>query len=346
MTRALLLTDTIAPEACGAAREAMRTLGVDDEIELFQSPSAIGTARIALHGGPVGVEFMGDYLSSLDRGGLLAVIGHEIGHAVAHCRTAQFAWARSAARSTYPSREMPFRKAYAIATEMTADCFGLLACRDIDAVLRVEMLGAAGSAGSKLHLDARLYLKQCRAVTEEILAEPTAVALGTSHPEHYVRGYVEWLFSETDLYASLSGNGPGTRAVEEVDAVIAKLLGLESHPSAARSHTADGFVIKAPPPKQGAHAPSEEGAQPPLEALAVDILTDGARRKVEATGKALAHAANAVVPTLQRLAGSARTRVGHSRIEKDVEDAKGPTSSEATRDLRASFEEFVRKRTK
>ena len=72
-------------------------------------------------------------------------------------------------------------------------------------------------------------MKQCRAVTEEILAEPMAVALGTSHPEHYVRGYVEWLFSETDLYASL-GQRTGPRAVEEVNAVIAKLLGLESTP--------------------------------------------------------------------------------------------------------------------
>lgn len=69
---ALLLTATMAPDAHAAAREAMDVLGVSGDIELYQSEGRADTARLALHGSPIGVEFVGGYLASLDHGGLLA----------------------------------------------------------------------------------------------------------------------------------------------------------------------------------------------------------------------------------------------------------------------------------
>src|SRR4051794_30665347 len=67
LASALLLTGTMAPEAHAAARDAMAALGVDDTIELFQSSGrGVDTARLALYGGPIGVEFIGGYLGSLD----------------------------------------------------------------------------------------------------------------------------------------------------------------------------------------------------------------------------------------------------------------------------------------
>jgi hypothetical protein len=74
---ALLLTETMAPAAYAAAHEVMGALGRKDAIELFQS-SGNGTdnAFLVLHGNPVGVLFFCGYLGTLDRGSLLAVLGH------------------------------------------------------------------------------------------------------------------------------------------------------------------------------------------------------------------------------------------------------------------------------
>ncbi|HEY8090066.1 MAG TPA: hypothetical protein VIF09_19530, partial [Polyangiaceae bacterium] len=97
---ALLLTESMAPEAYASGRDAMAALGVEDTIELFQSGGhGTDTARLALYGDPIGIEFIGGYLASLDPAPLLAVLGHEIGHCVAHCGNPDFAWALSASQS-------------------------------------------------------------------------------------------------------------------------------------------------------------------------------------------------------------------------------------------------------
>src|SRR5262249_13526346 len=161
--------------------------------ELFQSSGhGVDTARLVLHGGPIGVEFMGGYLDRLDHEGLLAVLGHEIGHCIAHSGHPVFAWAlQSSARADTAARRPSW-----MAAELTADRFGLLACRDLDAVLRLEMRMSAGPSTRRIHFDTNAYLQQCRAVVEETIARG-GTAMGISHPEHYVRGYAEWLFSET-----------------------------------------------------------------------------------------------------------------------------------------------------
>ena len=151
-----------------------------------------------LAGDPIGVEFVGGCLVALDRPALAAVLGHEIGHALAHAGNADFAWL--SASTTVHSRN---RDVYALASELTADRFGLLACRDLDAALRLEMHGMLGPAAPVLRLDTASYLCQCRALGEGSLAAGTS-AHGRTHPEHYIRGYALWLFSETDLYASLT----------------------------------------------------------------------------------------------------------------------------------------------
>lgn len=120
LSGALLLSDAMAPQANAAAREAMNRLGVDGAIELYQTKSRMDTARLALDGDPIGVEFLGNYLAELDAGGLLAVIGHEIGHSIAHSNHPRFAWAMSISQSA----KTPHQRTYAMAAEITADRLG------------------------------------------------------------------------------------------------------------------------------------------------------------------------------------------------------------------------------
>ena len=321
----LFLTDTMAPEAYAAGRDAMAWLGIDDNLELFQSNKhGFDSARLVLYGNPIGIEFIGGYLSSLDAGGLLAVLGHEIGHAIAHSGNPRWARAFSAAQGGGTAS----KRTYSMAAELTADRFGLLACRDLDAVLRLEMQAAAGSSAKSIHLDTAAYLAQCRVVAEEILAQ-RGTAFGQTHPEHYVRAYAEWLFSETDVYASITGLGPGSRSLDEVDQTLGRLLGLGSpipRTTSPRTPVAESPVAE----------PAAKPVRPQrsFEGLAADILTDGARRKLAETGKALATAARAM---RDHLVGTEA-----DDAPPEPEDASDPLEDDR-RELLARFEELEKR---
>lgn len=223
LSYSLRLVPSMAPEAYEAAHEAARALGCDDDIELYHARERIEgrTARLVLHGNPIGIELIGDCLDVCDRTELVAVIGHEIGHCLAHEGNPEFAWVRGAALRSSPKT----KRIYALASELTADRLGLLACRDLDAVLRLEMRGQMGRTPERLRLDTRAYLDECRTLGTELLARGKTM-FGETHPEHYVRGYAEWLFTESDAYAQITGSGSGARRLEDVDADLATLLGL------------------------------------------------------------------------------------------------------------------------
>jgi hypothetical protein len=229
LEHALPLTETMAPAAYAAAHEVMAALGRNDAIELFQSKGG-GTdnACLVLHGNPVGVMFLGGYLGTLDRGSLLAVLGHEVGHAIAHYGEPKDVWASHASRNANTRN----KRAYAMATELTADRFGLLACADLESVLRLEMLSIAGGRVSGISLDAMGYLAQCRTVSEETLARGD-IALGSTHPEHSIRAYAAWLFSQSDVYATITGAGSPSRPIAEVESIVRKLIGLHELPAPA-----------------------------------------------------------------------------------------------------------------
>ncbi len=324
LTNALLLTETMAPHAYAAANEAMSALGVDDHIELFQARGdGYDNVRLVLTGDPIGIEFVGAYLDERDHGGLVAALGHEIGHCLAHGGRRLAGWDRPAlGRATSPAR-----RAYWMAAELTADRFGLLACRDLDAVLRLEMQTVAGRSARSVRLDTEAYLAQCRTIAEETSAAG-GVARGYTHPEHYVRGYAEWLFSETDVYRSITGLGPGSRSIDEVDAILEKLIG---------------------PPSKGATA----DASAPRAARMDEVVAPVARSAVDDDGgwtralrETLANVAGAAVPRIRRLTGAARDQTTASEADRSSEeDASDPLEDER-RELIARFEELERRSKK
>lgn len=274
--------------------------------------------------------------------------GHEIGHCIAHSTNREFSWAFSASQSD----NTPNKRAYAMACEFTADRFGLLACRNLGDALKLEMQTSAGRAATSLHFDTDAYLKQCQALAAETLARGGNM-LGQTHPEHYFRGYAEWLFSESDVYAAITGAGPGTRTLAEVDAILAKLLQLPERAStgsgAASQKSVDGPRATTAIATVG-NLDDERALQRAmpavgLEDLATDILTDGARRKLVAAGNALSNAARAVAPSLRRLSDAARDHFGATSSPAKI-DAPAPEEpdllDEERNELLARFEELER----
>jgi hypothetical protein len=229
LARSLLLSEGMAPAPYTAARQCAATLGVTEPIEIYQ---AAGAENAAMHHcqSPVLLEIQGRLLSLLDDKTLAAVMGHELGHYLAHGVHHPHAAAAHTARrlllneSTHDDGVLDQARRLSMAMELTADRFGLLACRDLDAALRLEMVVVTGLPASELTWDTQAYLEQSRSLIDSMLSDGET-ALGYSHPEHSLRAYALWLFSESDLYRQLTDDGPGTRPIAEVDEQLMRVLG-------------------------------------------------------------------------------------------------------------------------
>jgi len=270
MTRSLKLTDGMAPDAWSAARSAAEVLGVQVPLELYQAAGA-ENAAIHLIDSPVLLEIRGRLLSLLDQAGTVSVFGHELGHYLAHgvdSPDVHLGPVVNAVLNQGGAPEHAVRRASALAMgrEITADRFGLLACQDLHAALRTEMAATTGLSSGELSFDTTAYLEQCKA----LIAEATAADAnaGNTHPEHGLRAWALWLYSETAEYAALTGVGVGTRALADVDNEIAVVLG-----HASTDGLVDGALTLEPIPELHECA---------LAAAALVALADGALAEEEA----------------------------------------------------------------
>ncbi len=231
LAQSLLLSEGMAPAVYALARECAERFGIAAPIELYQADGAENAAMHLLDS-PVLLEVQGKLLALLDDGALSALLGHELGHYLAHGLDGPHAPLIGALTAIFTKQGVAedvlvTALRYSMARELTADRFGLLACGDLDAALRLEMVVVTGLSSDTLTWDTQAYLAQSRALIEETLAQGETTQIST-HPEHSLRAYALWLFSETDLFRALTGKGPGSRSVAEVDAVLMRILGAPS----------------------------------------------------------------------------------------------------------------------
>lgn len=224
---AMKLSESMAPALHTSAREAARVLGVESPIEIYQ---ADGPENAAIHliASPVVLEAQGRLLALLDEGSALALFGHELGHFLVHgpaegdsgLAITMIRLLRAGAANDALLAEL---KAFSMARELTADRFALLACQDLQAFLKLGMISTTGLSANMLTWDTQAYLQQSQDLVTSML-EAGDIARGETHPEHSVRAYAAWLFSETREYRDLTGKGPGTRTLKDVDTVLARVL--------------------------------------------------------------------------------------------------------------------------
>ncbi len=228
LARSLLLSEGMAPGPHRVVRELASRFGIQEPIEIFQAAGA-ENAGIHLTRTPVLLEIQGRMLSLLDDDTLASLLGHELGHYLAHGPDDPGRGPALAAMAILhaigaPEELFGVAQRMSMARELTADRFGLLACSGLDAALRLEMVCVTGLAAGNLSWDTAAYLAQSRELMEATLAEGNT-ALGTSHPEHSLRTWAVWLFSETDFYQQITGHGSGQRKLADVDALLMKVLG-------------------------------------------------------------------------------------------------------------------------
>lgn len=228
MARSLLLSEGMAPAPYRVARQIAERFGIAAPIEIYQ---AAGAENAVIHtvAAPVLIEVRGRMLSLLDDDTLAALLGHEMGHYLAHGEDNPHRAATLAAMTILQggigSEEVvAAAQCLSMAQELTADRIGLIACSGLDAALRLEMVAVTGLAAETLTWDTNAYLAQSRALMEAALAEDDT-AQDSTHPEHSLRTWALWLFSETDAYQKLTGRGPGSRSLKEVDELLMRALG-------------------------------------------------------------------------------------------------------------------------
>lgn len=228
MARSLLLSEGMAPSPYRVARSLAGRFGLDAPVEIYQ---AAGAENAAMHisPSPILIEVQGRMLALLDDDTLAALLGHELGHYLAHGgdnpqRGPSLAAMAILHGSGAPDSLIAAAQRLSMAQELTADRIGLIACSGLDAALRLEMVAVTGLAAETLTWDTQAYLAQSRELMEATLAEGET-ALGTTHPEHSLRTWATWLFSESDVYQQLTGRGPGTRSLADVDALLMRILG-------------------------------------------------------------------------------------------------------------------------
>jgi hypothetical protein len=231
LREAIQVTEEMSPRLHGVVREALRNLRVERPFQVFQRADLLGFGNNAAVVDEVDdtilITTVGRLLTDFDDDSLLAVIGHEVGHHIAHGnrfrRTIPRVGLVSADLMSTSPRTRKAAPAFMMSTELTADRFGLLACQDLEAALRVEMLFVAGLDASALTWSTKGYLRQCQELMENHLDRGETV-LGHTHPEHSFRAYAVWMFSESDAYARLTGQGPGFLSIASVNATLRRLV--------------------------------------------------------------------------------------------------------------------------
>jgi len=304
----LFLTEDMAPEVHEIARQVQRILGVDKPFELFQmtglSSSWLNVGVTYTANDPILIVIEGRVIADLGETGVAAALGHELGHYLAHGPGSPLRVAPEVARavglSTYREGLRRLALSYSMAIELTADRFSLPVTQDVDALLGVIMVLASGLPTTSVRGGPRAYLNQCKMLMEELLDQGGSALEGT-HPEHALRAYAAWLYSETDAYAELTGSGPATRSIDDVNAVLAKLLLPDYKPGTVTRTVKFG--------RRGFSAPGPGPAGPtqtvPRRVDSSDDSWDDARKVagtvIEGASRTIKTASKTVAPGISRL---------------------------------------------
>lgn len=222
------LSENMAPDVFAHARHAKEALRMTTPVEIYQAAGE-GNAANWTCAEVCFIALQGNMISLLDRESFIALLGHEFGHHLAHTtdeKPERINALRRATSMAYDSNLDPglrvLASRVAMGKEFTADRYAALAAGGLDGPLRLMMTVVTGLPAERLKADSECYLAQARALFDTHGSAETS-PIG-SHPEHLLRAYALSLFVESDVFQQITGQGPGTRKLSEVDEALHRIL--------------------------------------------------------------------------------------------------------------------------
>lgn len=228
---------SMAPAAHARIEEVKQVLGIEGPHELMRADTQ---QNPLVHRVPdlLMLEVSERLLSLLDDGAARALFGREAGYDLAHgpdeLGDALAVGITMVQRGLQDDSVVPLASKGMLAREITADRVALLACQDLHAAIRLEMITTTGLRGEALGSDTSAYLEQCR-----------AAVLGGEFPGAALRVWAMEEFVHSDTYAAATGGGGG-RPLADIDAAIAEKLDAASGSLRVEEERAElpGFVFE------------------------------------------------------------------------------------------------------
>lgn len=223
------LSENMAPDVFAYSRHATEALRMKTPVEIYQAAGEGNAANWTCEE-VCFIALQGNMISLLDRESFIALLGHEFGHHLAHTtgiEKKEHVWAHQAAAaiahdSLLEAKVRVIASRLAMGMEFTADRYAALAAGGLDGPLRLMMTVVTGLPAERLKADSECYLAQARALFDTHSSAETS-PIG-SHPEHLLRAYALSLFVESDVFQQITGKGPGTRKLSEVDEALHRIL--------------------------------------------------------------------------------------------------------------------------
>ncbi len=223
------LSENMAPDVFTHARHATEALRMTTPVEIYQAAGE-GNAANWTCAEVCFVALQGNMISLLDRESFIALLGHEFGHHLAHTvndgKRDRLSALRCSTGMAYDANLEPglrvLASRVAMGKEFTADRYAAVAAGGLDGPLRLMMTVVTGLPAERLKADSECYLAQARALFDTHGSAETS-PIG-SHPEHLLRAYALSLFVESDVFQQITGQGPGTRKLSEVDEALHRIL--------------------------------------------------------------------------------------------------------------------------
>ncbi len=215
------ITASMAPAAHARIDEVKAVLGIAAPHELYAQAERRDLALTSATD-PLLLEISAWLISRLDDGAARAAFGRALGLGLL-ARSGGDAYAPWVSetmlhRGLLDEQLVPLARRAVLAGAISADRVALLACQDLHAVLRLEMIATTGLRGDVLGSDTAGFLEDCKA---------QCLVPGASVTPEVLRMWALWSFSTSDVCARHLGRDGG-RPLPEVDAEIAgKLASLD-----------------------------------------------------------------------------------------------------------------------
>ncbi|MCA6059432.1 MULTISPECIES: M48 family metallopeptidase [Oceanospirillaceae] len=220
----LRVTARLAPDLFKYVRNAQEALNLGDknvEVYIYNSPEP--NASCSYSGGDdIILTFSSGLLTSMNEDEINFVVGHELGHALfSHYALPTHAILEEGTLNASDAMKL---MSWSRRAEISADRAGLFVCKSPEAAISSFLKLSCGVAHPIIEFDLKEYSAQIQDLSELSKNTEDTSHCYSSHPFNPIRIMAVDLYSQSDEFQRLTGQGTGNKTLADVDDGIHKVL--------------------------------------------------------------------------------------------------------------------------